>query len=68
MQTKHITLGSRFYCENNGTYITVKGIDCDRIVYTCAVEEMNEQGEYEITDLALYTRAELLSARWREVG
>ena len=68
MQMKNITIGSRFYCENYGTYITVVDFDCSRIVYTCEIEELNDQGEYEITDTVLYTRDELLSARWQEVG
>lgn len=51
--------GDKFYDESNGRYLTVDGTGHAPNVYACVVEEINEDGEYEITGRQLFTAGEL---------
>lgn len=65
--SKLIKIGDRFYCENNGTYITVDGVDRSSDILHCVVEEINDVGDLVAVGTSLYTAGELRSARWKEV-
>ena len=54
-----IKIGDRFYDERNDRYLTADGCGCDPKCWSCIVEEMNEDGEYEIADRALFMQGEL---------
>lgn len=56
---KQIKKGMRFYDESNGRYITTDGQGCDPKVWLCVVEEVNDNGDFEIVDTQLFTEYEL---------
>lgn len=52
--------GQRFFDEMNGRYLTTDGHGCDPHVWSCIVEEINEDGtDYEMTGRTLFTETEL---------
>ena len=57
--------GDVFYDERNGRYLTVDGFGCDPKVAAWVVEEMGDDGEYEITGRQLFNVNEL--KRMKEV-
>ena len=56
---KAIKLGTRFFDEREGRYITPDGVGCDPNVYSCVVEELNDSGDFEISGRQLFTVGEL---------
>ena len=56
---KIIKNGTRFYDEMNGRYITTDGTGTDPRCWSCIVEEMNDEGEYEVTGRQIFTENEL---------
>lgn len=61
----NIKNGMRFYDECNGRYITTDGQGCNPTVWHCVVEEINDNGDFEIADTQLFTEYEL--KRFKEV-
>lgn len=51
--------GKTFYDEMNGRYLTTDGHGVDPHLWSCIVEEMDENGEFETTGRALFTETEL---------
>ena len=51
--------GDVFYDERNGRYLTADGHGADPKCWRCIQEEMNEDGEYEVTDTVLMMQGEL---------
>lgn len=62
-----IRMGDRFYCENNGVYLTVDGVDQAPGILHCVEEEVNDVGDLVVIGTGLYTEGELRSARWKKV-
>ena len=57
---KAITIGMRFYDERNGCILTTNGVGCDPKVWSCDVEELGDNGEFELVDTcALFRESEL---------
>ena len=56
---KSIQIGTKFYDERNDRYVTVCKIDPVSKVYSCIVDELNDNGEYEKDDMYLFTEPEL---------
>lgn len=54
-----VKIGDRFYDEHNGRYLTVDSVGCDPNCFLCVVEEMDNAGEFQVTDTALFMRNEL---------
>lgn len=59
MRRNPIELGTRFYDERNGRYITPDGVGCDPNCYSCIVEEADEEGDLVVVDRALFMAFEL---------
>lgn len=51
--------GTVFYDESNGRYITPDGVGSNPKVFSCVVEEFDENGELEVTSRQLFTLYEL---------
>ena len=56
---KNITNGMTFYDESNSRYLTTDGVGRDPRVFSCIVEEFNDEGELEIVGRQLFTVNEL---------
>ena len=56
---KQIKVGTRYYDERNGRYLTTLSTGCDPKCWECEQEELNEDGEYEVTDHVLLMEGEL---------
>ena len=59
MRKNPIELGTRFYDERNGRYITPDGVGVDPRCYSCIVEEFDEDGELVVSDRLLFMEYEL---------
>ena len=51
--------GTRLYDERNGRYLTTTGTGTDPHCWECIVEELNENGDYEVTGTQLFMENEL---------
>ena len=54
-----VEIGRTYYDERNGRYVTPKS-GSRKTHYKCDVEELNEDGEYESSDMELLTENEIL--------
>jgi len=54
-----IKLGTMYYDERNGRYISVSGVGRDPNCYYCNVWEMNFNGDYELIDSQNFMEGEL---------
>ena len=55
-----VKIGDVFYYERNGRYVTVYANCYNPKCWCCSVEEMNEDGEYEVSEHKLFMEYELL--------
>jgi hypothetical protein len=54
-----ITIGSKYYDEANGLYITVKGKSCDPHAFSCEAYEVDDNGDLVEVPCGLLTDREL---------